>query len=307
MPRWVGIVKIVLILAAVGAVTVRVLTPDPASGQQEPADANAVRSAAEDPADANADPSVDPNVLQDPNTIAAPVDTPGGQAPEPAAGRQDSGIAPATVAKMLAKGFAYTMVIAVGSIGIGFLLSIPAGVILNTGGGLVYFIVRSVVDFLRGTPVMVQLFFVFAFLWDSGIPVMPVTAAVLTLSINAMAYMAEVVRSGLMSVDPGQRLAGRALGLSRFQIFRKIVWPQAFRIAIPPLVNSVVALVKDTALVSIIGVAEVVQAAQTLQSITYNPSKYYFIVAVMFFCVTFPLMKLAAMLERRIRERGFAS
>jgi polar amino acid transport system permease protein len=135
---------------------------------------------------------------------------------------------------------------------------------------------------------------------------LPITSAIFTLSINAAAYMSEVVRSGLMSVDPGQQYAGRALGLSRWQVFRLVVWPQAFRIALPPLMNSIVALIKDTALISVIGVAEVVRNARTLQSMTFKPGRYYLIVAVMFFCVTFPLMKLAGWLEKRIREKGFA-
>ncbi|MFP4052758.1 MAG: amino acid ABC transporter permease [Phycisphaerae bacterium] len=283
---WRAPLKYILSAMAMLLLLQHVLTADPAPAQQAPAEATA--PALERPAD--------------PNEVAiAPVTD------EPAPSATETGdITLETTARMLGRGFVYTMIIAVGSITLGFLLAIPAGVVLNRNQGLLYLVIRSVVDFLRGTPVMVQLFFVYGFLWSQGIQVLPVTAAVLTLSINAMAYMAEVVRSGLMSVDPGQGYAGRALGLSKWQVFILVIWPQAFRIAIPPLVNSVVALIKDTALVSIIGVAEVVQAAQRLQSITYDASRYYFIVAVMFFCVTFPLMKLAGVLERKLREKGFA-
>jgi ABC-type amino acid transport system permease subunit len=111
----------------------------------------------------------------------------------------------------------------------------------------------------------------------------------------------------LMSVPPGQALAARALGLSHWQRFRHVIWPQAFRIAVPPLMNSVVALVKDTALVAIISIPEVIREAQSIISITFEPSKYYFITAVLFFAVTFPLMKTAGILERRIKRRGFAN
>jgi glutamine transport system permease protein len=97
-----------------------------------------------------------------------------------------------------------------------------------------------------------------------------------------------------------------ALGLGRVQVFRYIVWPQAFRVAIPPLMNSVVALTKDTALVAVISVPEVIREAQAIISVTFDPSKYYFIVAVMFFVITFPLMKLAGRLEMKIRKKGFA-
>ena len=120
-----------------------------------------------------------------------------------------------------------------------------------------------------------------------------------------MAYMAEVIRSGLMSVGSDQIRSGIALGLSRYQVFKFIVWPQAFRVAIPPLMNSVVALTKDTALVAVISVAEVIREAQSIISVNFEPTKYYFIVAVMFFIVTFPLMKLAGQLEKKIRQKGF--
>jgi len=224
------------------------------------------------------------------------------------------GMQRSTIVSMLARGFAVTLGVAASSLAIGFLLAVPFGAVLHRGRGGAYLVVRAFTDFIRGTPVLIQLFFVYFGLgsvefalggrtFDLGTS--PLVASVITLAINATAYMAEVVRSGLMSVDRGQVLAGRALGLSRLQVFRVIVWPQAFRIAVPPLMNSVVALIKDTALVSVISVAEVVRQAQSVISVTWEPSKYYLIVAVMFFAVTFPLMKLTALLERRLRQRGF--
>jgi ABC-type amino acid transport system permease subunit len=155
--------------------------------------------------------------------------------------------------------------------------------------------------------VLIQIFFVYFGAHQIGIDLSPIPAAIMTLSINSAAYMAEVVRSGLMAVPPGQRQAARSLGLSRFQVFRFVVWPQAFRIAIPPLVNSSVALLKDTALVSVISVAEVVRQAQSIISVTYNPMKYYFIVAVMFFIFTYPLMKFASKWEQTLKKRGYAN
>lgn len=204
----------------------------------------------------------------------------------------------------LLRGFAVTLGIAAASIALGFLVAIPLGVILNRDNPLSR-VLRLVVDFVRGTPVLIQLFFVYFGGPELGLTLSPVASAVLTLSVNACAYMAEVVRSGLMSVNRGQELAARALGLSRLQAFRLVIWPQAFRIAMPALMNSVVALVKDTALVSIISVAEVVREAQSIISVTFDPIRYYFIVAAMFFVVTFPLMRLALRLEQRMKARGF--
>jgi len=211
-----------------------------------------------------------------------------------------------TAARMLARGFALTLYVAAASILLGFLLAVPMGIILNAPAGPARWLLRAFNDFIRGTPVLIQLFFVYFGSGQVGLNFSPLAAAIFTLTINASAYMAEVVRSGLMSVDPGQALAGRALGLSKWQVFSCIIWPQAFRIAMPPLMNSVVALLKDTALISVISVGEVVREAQSIIAVTFNPMKYYFIVAVLFFIVAFPLMKLAERLESKMKERGFA-
>ncbi|MEJ2649524.1 MAG: ABC transporter substrate-binding protein/permease [Sedimentisphaerales bacterium] len=203
----------------------------------------------------------------------------------------------------LLRGFSITLGVAFGSIILGFILSIPMGLLLaypNSVGAIPHFVARSFVDFIRGTPVLIQLLFVWL-----GLGLRPIPAAILTLGVCAMAYMAEVVRSGLMSVDPGQSMAARALGLSSLDRFRFVIWPQAFRIAIPPLMNCVVALIKDTALISIISIPELIREAQSIISITFEPRVYYLIAALMFFAVTFPLMKISGRIERTIKARGF--
>lgn len=217
---------------------------------------------------------------------------------------QSGTMSASVVARKLLGGFAVTLAVAAASILIGFVLAIPCGLLLTHKEGLMlvpHLAARTVVDFLRGTPVLIQLLFVWM-----GLGLSPYVAAILTLGINAMAYMAEVIRAGLMSVDPGQGRAAQALGLTRWQRFRFVIWPQAFRIAIPPLMNSVVALTKDTALIAVISIPEVIRQAQSIISVTFNPSRYYFITAVLFFAVTFPLMKLAGRLEAAIKRKGFA-
>jgi len=203
----------------------------------------------------------------------------------------------------LLRGFSITLGIAFSSIVIGFLLAIPCGLLLTYQRGgwrIPSFLARLVVDFIRGTPVLIQLLFVWL-----GLGLRPIPAAVLTLGVCAMAYMAEVVRSGLMSVDIGQNLAAKALGLSAIDRFRFVIWPQAFRIAIPPLMNCVVALIKDTALISIISIPELIREAQSIISVTFEPQLYYLIAGLMFFVITFPLMKLSGKLEKTIKAKGF--
>jgi His/Glu/Gln/Arg/opine family amino acid ABC transporter permease subunit len=212
-----------------------------------------------------------------------------------------------TVAAKLLKGFSITIGVAAISLALGLILAIPAGIVLNSPPSLLHHLVRLLVDFVRGTPVLIQLFFVYFGAPQMGIKLSPVTSAIITLTINASAYMAEVIRSGLMAIEPGQRAAGAALGLNRVQTFRWVVWPQAFRIAMPPLVNSSVALLKDTALISVIAVAEVIREAQSIISVTYDPMRFYFIVALMFFVFTYPLMKFAGRIERGIKQKGFVT
>jgi len=216
---------------------------------------------------------------------------------------QNSQMPQSVIISKLLGGFAITIGIALISIVMGFVLAIPCGLLLTYRKGVLVvpsMISRTIVDFIRGTPILIQLLFVWM-----GMGLSPYIAAVTTLGINTMAYMAEVIRAGLMSVDPGQARAAQALGLSKIQRFRFVIWPQAFRIAVPPLMNSVVALTKDTALISIISIPEVIREAQSIISVTFEPGKYYFITAVLFFIVTFPLMKLAGRLEKRIKQKGY--
>lgn len=208
-----------------------------------------------------------------------------------------------TKATKLLKGFGVTLGIAVTSILIGFVLAIPTGLLLIPRQGawwIPHKVVRLFVDFIRGTPVLIQLLFIWL-----GLGFSPFPAAIITLGVCAMAYMAEAVRSGLISVDYGQDIAAKALGLSAIDRFRFIIWPQAFRVALPSLMNSVVALIKDTALISIISIPELIREAQAIISVTFEPQKYYLIAAAMFFIITFPLMKYAGRLEKSIHEKGY--
>ncbi|MFP4416743.1 MAG: ABC transporter substrate-binding protein/permease [Chitinivibrionales bacterium] len=212
-----------------------------------------------------------------------------------------------TVVSMLVKGFAITIGVAFLSLLLGFALAIPAGIILHAEPRGWYQAFRAIIDFIRGTPVLIQLFFVYFGAPQIGISLSPITSAIITLTVNSSAYMSEVIRSGLMAVDRGQTFATQALGLTRLQSFGYVIWPQAFRVAMPPLVNSAVALLKDTALISVISVSEIIREAQSIISVTYNPMKYYLIVAIMFFVLTYPLMKLAGRLEKVIKSKGFTA
>jgi His/Glu/Gln/Arg/opine family amino acid ABC transporter permease subunit len=156
----------------------------------------------------------------------------------------------------------------------------------------------------RATPTLLQLLFV----WDAlpGIWGVfrqgwftPFLAAFVALSLNEGAYMSEIVRAGLLSVDPGQELAGRALGMSRRQILRRVIVPQAVRIAIPPTGNEFITLLKLTSLASVISVSELLTAAQNRGSVDFNYPEDLGAAALYYLFIVSILMLLQSRLERR--------
>jgi His/Glu/Gln/Arg/opine family amino acid ABC transporter permease subunit len=225
---------------------------------------------------------------------------------EDIADKSSAKITAGVIARIMLMGFVYTCLIAAVAIIVGFLLAIPIGVGIHSGPKPVRWVLVGFSDIIRGTPLLVQLFFIYYGLGSvEWLRFTPLQAGMIAMTINAAAYMGEVVRSGLMSVQPGQVTGALALGLTRLQAFRYVVWPQAFRIMVPPLMNSVVSLLKDTALVSVIGVAEVVTETTKLAAITFKPMQLWFFVGLLFFLVAFPMMKAAQALEDRMRRKGY--
>ena len=161
---------------------------------------------------------------------------------------------------------------------------------------------------LRGTPLLVQILFVY-FALPEIIPALKqgadVFLASLALGVNVGAYNAEVVRAGVLSVPRGQSEAARSLGLSGFQTMAFIVMPQAFRIALPPLVNNVIALLKDTSLLVVIGMLELTQVSQRLAARTFLPVPIYATAAAVYLALTTVLNFYTNWLEREL-ARGRA-
>ena len=156
----------------------------------------------------------------------------------------------------------------------------------------------------RATPTLLQLFFIWYALpqiWTgfAGSWFTVFMAAWIALSLNEAAYMSEIIRSGLLSVDAGQELAARALGMSRRQILRKVVVPQAVRIIIPPTGNEFITLLKLTSLASVISLQELLTAAENLASSTYRYNETLLAALVYYLAIVSVLMVLQARLEKR--------
>jgi His/Glu/Gln/Arg/opine family amino acid ABC transporter permease subunit len=156
----------------------------------------------------------------------------------------------------------------------------------------------------RATPTLLQLFIVWYALpqWWSGFSGRwwtPFAAAWVALSLNEAAYMSEIIRAGLLSVDPGQELAGRALGMSRRRILRRVLVPQAVRIAIPPTGNEFITLLKLTSLASIISLHEILTAAQELSVVKFQYAEPLLAALLYYLAIVSVLMILQSRLEKR--------
>lgn len=152
----------------------------------------------------------------------------------------------------------------------------------------------------RGTPLMLQLFFVYyglPILFGAGFRMQNTTAAVLTFSLNYAAYFAEIYRAGVSSIDLGQHEAAKTLGFSRWQTMRYIILPQTIARVIPPISNEVITLIKDTALVTTIGVAELLKAAKDANNRDVNPTAFL-LAAVIYLLLTFVLTLLSQWCEK---------
>ena len=161
-------------------------------------------------------------------------------------------------------------------------------------------ICKVYVTIIRGTPMMLQLLIMGLVIFASNRNKTLIGA--LSLGINSGAYVAEIIRGGLMSLDPGQMEAGRSLGLGYFDTMRFIVIPQAFKAILPALGNEFITLLKDTSLINVIGGKEIVYFAKAIITNTYQPMMPYLITAVMYLILVLIFTWLQGKLERRLRQ-----
>jgi His/Glu/Gln/Arg/opine family amino acid ABC transporter permease subunit len=157
------------------------------------------------------------------------------------------------------------------------------------------------VEVMRGTPLLVQILFIYFVLPSFGISIPAFWSGIIALTLNCAAYISEIFRAGILSIDAGQMEAARALGMSYSQAMRRIILPQTFRRVVPPLTNEGIALLKDSSLVSVIGLTELARTGQELASRYAAPLTIWPVVAVFYLLLTFPLTRVAEYLERRWR------
>ncbi|WP_440466294.1 amino acid ABC transporter permease [Pseudomonas sp. YH-1] len=161
----------------------------------------------------------------------------------------------------------------------------------------------SVVNVIRGLPIIVQLFYIYFVLPDFGVQLSAMQAGIIGLGIAYSAYQAENFRAGIQAIQQGQIEAAESLGMRGPMIMRRVVLPQAFRIALPPYGNTLVMMLKDSSLVSTITVAEMTRAGQLIASSTFENMTVYTLVALLYLALSLPLSFALRRLEARIATR----
>jgi polar amino acid transport system permease protein len=156
------------------------------------------------------------------------------------------------------------------------------------------------IQFIRGTPLLLQLFFIYYVLPYVGIVLTPFVSGAIGLTMNYAAYMAEVFRSGIQAIPKGQWEAGSSVGMSRSLLMRRIILPQAMRIIVPPIGNFFVSIFKDSALVSVITMRDLMFSGELLASATYKHFEIFTMVAVIYFLISYPAAKFVEWIEIKI-------
>jgi polar amino acid transport system permease protein len=205
----------------------------------------------------------------------------------------------------LLEGAGITLLLAAEGLSAGFVLGLLAAYARVYGGKFWRGLAIGYIELFRGTPLLMQLFIIYYGLPGLGITFSRELSAFLALGFNSGAYQAEYLRGSILAIGDGQMMAGRAIGMSRFQVIWHIILPQALRLAIPAWSNEPVSLLKSTAVVFLIAVPELMAKAKTIAAQTYNPIGSYLAVAVVYLAMVYLLDVALRWLERASRIPGF--
>lgn len=205
-------------------------------------------------------------------------------------------------APTLIRGAGYTVLFAVAAMVGGLVLGFPTAVMRILPSALVRWPAALYVSVMRGTPLLVQLFVIYYGLPSVGIEFTPVTAGILALSLNAGAYLSESLRGAIASIGVGQWRASFSLGLSYWQTLRHVVLPQALRVAVPSMSNTLISLIKDTSLVSVITMAELMLATKEVIATTFQPLPLYIAAAGIYWVLSLLFEALQRHAERRLNR-----
>lgn len=203
--------------------------------------------------------------------------------------------------KPLLKGLWQTTWLAFVSFFIALFFGVMIGLMRTSHIKILEIFAQIYIDIMRGSPLIILAFFIyFGIPQMSGLKFGANVAGVITLSLNATAYIAEIVRGGIQAVDPGQVEAGKSLGLPNSTTMRKIILPQAARISMPSLINQFVITLKDTSILSVIGIAELTQTGKIIIARTYQSGSIWLIIGLMYIVLITILTKISSRLEKEL-------
>ena len=205
---------------------------------------------------------------------------------------------------LLMLGLKMTLILTVVSIAIALVLGILFGLMRVSRSKWIRAIGTAYVDIFRGTPLLVQAFFIYFGIPSAlGFQMSALTAGIITLSLNAGAYMTEIVRGGIQAVDKGQMEAARSLGIGYLPAMRKVILPQAIRTMVPSYINQFVITLKDTSILSVIGIAELTQTGRIIIARNFQSFNMWLIIGIIYFIVIMALTKLSDRMANRL-DRG---
>ncbi|ABI89802.1 amino acid ABC transporter permease [Burkholderia ambifaria] len=201
---------------------------------------------------------------------------------------------------VMVKGALLTLKFAVASMALGLVVGLVVAIMRIGSNRLASGLAQGYVSLMRGTPLLVQMFVVYYGLPDLGITLDPTTAGIFTLTLNAGAYLSESMRGAILGIGRGQWAAAHSLGLTHVQTLRYIVCPQALRLAVPSLGNTLISLIKDTSLVSVITVTELLRSTQEVIAATFQPLPLYLAAAALYWVLSTLLTRLQGRVETRL-------
>lgn len=202
----------------------------------------------------------------------------------------------------LLKGAYYTLLITVVSMFFGLIIGVVVAIARIKGNRPIQWLARAYVSIIRGTPALVQIFIVYYGLVDYGIALSSLTAAFVALSINVGAYLSETFRGAILSIPKGQTEAAYAAGMTSWQAMRRIILPQAARVAIPPMGNTFIGMLKETSLVSSIAVTELLRSAQLMIAQYYVNMPFYIGIAIMYWVMSTVFSSILGAVEKRLAK-----
>lgn len=209
-----------------------------------------------------------------------------------------------TTLPQLMRGVHLTVILTLGGLFFGFIIGVVVGLSKISKNALLRKAAGFYIEIIRGTPMLVQaMFLYFGLPMAIGMRIPPVVAGMIVIAVNSGAYIAEIVRGAVQSIDPGQMEAGRSIGLTRMQTMRYIIWPQALKRMIPPLGNQFIISLKDTSLLMVIGVSELMRTGQEITAVNFRAFEVYMTVGLVYLAMTLTIARVLRCVEKRMACR----